>query len=172
MRAPFEIANGRLESICRVAVPMISAGILLFRTRSSLTEVFLVHPGGPYWSGKDLGAWSVPKGIVGRHEDDFAAARREFHEETGFDMSGIESAQDLGAFALSRSKTLRVWAIEGDCEPSDLTSNSFEMEWPPGSGHRRQFPEIDRGEWFDQPRALERITKGQRPVIEAFYSGR
>jgi predicted NUDIX family NTP pyrophosphohydrolase len=150
-------------------MPTISAGILLFRTRSALTEVFLVHPGGPFWAGKDRGAWSVPKGIVGAKEDEFAAAKREFLEETGFDISGNAGAQDLGRFRQSSSKTLHVWAIEGDCEPDALKSNSFEIEWPPRSGFRRQFPEIDRGEWFEHVEAAQRITKGQRPVLEAFY---
>jgi predicted NUDIX family NTP pyrophosphohydrolase len=149
-------------------MPIISAGILLFRNRNSLTEVFLVHPGGPYWAGKDIGSWSVPKGIVRPAEDELACARREFREETGFDISS-ENARDLGAFRQSSSKTIRVWAVEGDCNPVNLRSNSFEIEWPPKSGQSRRFPEIDRGEWFDQVGAEQRITKGQRPLIEAFY---
>ena len=153
-------------------MPTISAGILLFRTRKSLTEVFLVHPGGPYWAGKDIGAWSVPKGVVGHEEDELAGAKREFQEETGFDISESASAQDLGVFRQSRSTTLRVWAVEGDCDPANLTSNLFEIEWPPWSGQRRQFHEIDRGGWFDRLRAVEWIIKGQRPIIEAFYGAR
>ena len=150
-------------------MPTISAGILLFRTRNALAEVFLVHPGGPFWAGKDLGTWSVPKGIVGAEEDELAAAKREFLEETGFDISETADAQDLGRFRQSSAKTLHVWAIEGDCKPDAVKSNSVEIEWPPKSGVRRQFPEIDRGEWFDHVEAVQRITRGQRPVLEAFY---
>jgi predicted NUDIX family NTP pyrophosphohydrolase len=150
-------------------MPTISAGILLFRNRNSLTEVFLVHPGGPYWAKKDIGSWSVPKGIVGPGEDELACARREFREETGFDLTWSENARELGVFRQSSSKTIRVWAVEGDFDPVHLVSNSFEIEWPPKSGQRRQFPEIDRGEWFDQVAAEQRITKGQRPIIEVFY---
>ena len=153
-------------------MPTASAGILLFRTRSCLTEVFLVHPGGPYWARKDLGAWSVPKGIVRPDEDELAGARRELREETGFDISHTASAQDLGVFRQSASKTLHVWAVEGDCKPAALISNLFEIEWPPRSGHRRQFPEIDRGQWFDRTQAVQRITQGQRPILEAFYATR
>ena len=152
-----------------LAMPTISAGILLFRTRNAPTEVFLVHPGGPFWAGRDMGAWSVPKGIVGPQEEEFAAARREFLEETGFDISGTAGAQDLGRFRQSSGKILRVWAVEGDCRPDALRSNAFEIEWPPRSGLRRQFPEIDRGEWFDRLQAVQRITQGQRPVIDTFY---
>jgi predicted NUDIX family NTP pyrophosphohydrolase len=151
---------------------IVSAGILLFRNRNSMVEVFLVHPGGPFWSRKDIGAWSIPKGIVGPAENEFVCAHREFREETGFDISWSAEARDLGAFPQSRSKTIRVWAIRGDCDPADLVSNMFEVEWPPKSGQKREFPEIDRGEWLDQVTALQRITKGQRPIIEAFYGVR
>ena len=115
-----------------------------------------------------MGSWSIPKGIVEPEEDELAGARREFHEETGFDIE-LEKARDLGVFPLSSSKTLRVWAVEGDCDPRNLLSNSFEMEWPPQSGRKRQFPEVDRGEWFDQMTAERKITKGQRPIIQMFY---
>jgi len=150
-------------------MPTTSAGILLFRNRNSQAEVFLVHPGGPFWAGRDLGAWSVPKGIVGPGEDELVGARREFREETGFDLSSEANARELGTFRNSGAKVIRVWAIEGDCDPAKLSSNSFEIEWPPKSGRRLQFPEIDRGGWFDLTEALRRITKGQRQIIEAFY---
>jgi predicted NUDIX family NTP pyrophosphohydrolase len=147
----------------------ISAGILLFRRRDSLTEVFLVHPGGPFWSGKDVGSWSIPKGIVEPGEDELACAYSEFREETGFELRRSASACDLGSFRQSGSKTIRAWAVEGDCDPGKLTSNTFELEWPPKSGQIRQFPEIDRGEWFGQPIAQQRISSGQRPILASFY---
>ena len=148
---------------------VISAGVLLYRRRNSGTEVFLVHPGGPFWVKKDDGTWSVPKGIVEPDEDELAAARREFREETGFDVTAGADARDLGMFPQSSGKRLRIWAIEGDCNPADLTSNLFELEWPPKSARVAQFPEVDRGGWFDQNQALRKISKGQRPVIEKFY---
>jgi predicted NUDIX family NTP pyrophosphohydrolase len=145
----------------------LSAGILLFRHRDGPTEVFLVHPGGPLWAGKDTGAWSIPKGTVEPGEDELACAYREFHEETGFDLNRGVHPYDLGSFRQSNSKTIRAWAVEGDCDPERLISNSFELEWPPRSGLIRQFPEIDRGAWFDPPTARIRILKGQRPILEA-----
>jgi predicted NUDIX family NTP pyrophosphohydrolase len=146
-----------------------SAGLLLYRRRSSSAEVLLVHPGGPYWARKDDGAWSVPKGIVDTGEEELAAARREFQEETGFAVDPSAAARDLGTFPQPSGKRLRIWAIEGDCNPAALRSNLFELEWPPKSGRRAQFPEVDRGDWFDREQALRKISKGQRPVIEKFY---
>jgi predicted NUDIX family NTP pyrophosphohydrolase len=145
----------------------ISAGILLFRHRDSLTEVFLVHPGGPFWSGRDICSWSIPKGIVEPGEDELACAFREFREETGFDLSHAPVPRYLGSFRQSSTKTIRAWTVEGDCDPGKLISNSFELEWPPKSGHIRQFPEIDRGAWFDVASAQQRIVTGQRPILEA-----
>ena len=147
----------------------ISAGLLLHRRRGSLAEVFLVHPGGPYWAKKDDGAWSVPKGLVNPQEDELACARREFKEETGFDAGGGGHERDLGTYPQPSGKRLHVWAIEGDCDPAQLRSNSFTMEWPPRSGRSAQFPEIDRGDWFDRARALLKISPGQRPVLERLY---
>jgi predicted NUDIX family NTP pyrophosphohydrolase len=152
------------------AMPPISAGILLYRRRDSGVEVFLVHPGGPYWAGKDEGAWSVPKGLVDAGEEELACARREFKEETGFDMPGVGRERDLGTVQLPSGKLLHVWAVEGDCNPAELNSNLFEMEWPPKSGRTARFPEVDRGGWFERTRALLKIAKGQRPVIEKFYT--
>ena len=151
-------------------MPAISAGILLYRRRDSGLEVFLVHPGGPYWARKDEGAWSVPKGLVDAAEDELACARREFKEETGFDVPGAGPERDLGTFQLPGGKRLHVWAVEGDCNPAELHSNLFEMEWPPKSGRTARFPEVDRGSWFDRMPALLKITKGQRPVLEKFYA--
>ena len=152
-------------------MPAISAGLLLYRRRGSGAEVFLVHPGGPFWAKKDDGAWSIPKGLVNPHEDELACARREFKEETGFDPSPGASEHDLGTFVQPSGKRLHIWAIEGDCNPADLVSNLFEMEWPPKSGRTAQFPEVDRGAWFDKDRGFLKITKGQRPILEKFYAG-
>lgn len=146
----------------------VSAGILLNRRRGNAAEVFLVHPGGPWWAKKNDAAWSVPKGIVDGNEEHLAGARREFREETGFDVGG--QTRDLGSFRLPGGKLLHVWAIEGDCDPAELRSNAFEMEWPPKSGRAQSFPEVDRGGWFGRSDALRKITKGQKPVIEAFFA--
>ena len=150
-------------------MPAISAGLLLYRRGESGLEVFLVHPGGPFWAKKDAGAWSVPKGLVDADEEELACARREFREETGFDApSGMEL--DLGTFRQPSGKQVHVWAIEGDCDPAQLSSNLFEMEWPPKSGRRARFPEVDRGGWFDRTQALAKITTGQRPILERLYN--
>ena len=151
-------------------MPALSAGLLLYRRRASGVEVFLVHPGGPYWARKDEGAWSVPKGLVDAGEEELACARREFKEETGFDVDGSGPEHDLGTFRLPSGKQLHVWAIEGDCNPAELSSNLFEMEWPPKSGRTGRFPEVDRGGWFNRPQALLKIVTGQRPVVERFYA--
>jgi predicted NUDIX family NTP pyrophosphohydrolase len=150
-------------------MPAVSAGLLLYRRRGPRTEVFLVHPGGPYWAQKDDGAWSVPKGLVNPDEDELACARREFQEETGFDANARGREHDLGTFRQPSGKRLHVWAIEGDCNPDDLNSNSFAMEWPPRSGRTERFPEVDRGGWFDRAQALLKIAGGQRPILEKFY---
>lgn len=151
-------------------MPQVSAGILLYRRTNTGTEVFLVHPGGPYWARKDEGAWSVPKGLVDAGEDELACARREFSEETGLDAPVAGSERPLGSFRLPSGKLLHVWAAEGDCDPAALRSNLFNMEWPPHSGHTAQFPEADRGGWFDGSAALRKIAPGQRAVIERFYA--
>ena len=151
-------------------MPATSAGLLLYRRRDSGLQVFLVHPGGPYWANKDDGAWSVPKGLVDAGEEELACARREFKEETGFDVRSSAGERDLGTVRLPSGKRLHVWAVEGDCDPAQLNSNLFEMEWPPKSGHIARFPEVDRGGWFDRPTALVKIVQGQRPVLEKFYS--
>jgi len=148
----------------------VSAGLLLYRRRGSRPEVFLVHPGGPYWAKKDDGAWSVPKGLANPNEDELACARREFKEETGFETAEGGRERDLGIFPQPSGKRLHVWAIDGDCNPADLKSNLFEMEWPPKSGRTGRFPEVDRGGWFDRESALRKIAKGQRPLIEKFYA--
>ena len=148
---------------------LTSAGLLLYRRAGADTQVLLVHPGGPYWTKKDAAAWSVPKGLVDPGEDELRAARREFTEETGFDPGASGRERDLGVFRLPSGKRLHVWAMEGDCDPANLKSNLFEMEWPPGSGRHARFPEADRGAWFDRQQALLKISTGQRPVLERFY---
>lgn len=141
-----------------------SAGILLYRRQGEATEVLLVHPGGPYWAKKDLGAWSVPKGEFAPGEDALVAARREFEEETGFAVDG--RFIKLTSVKQSGGKLVQVWAVEGDCDASAVRSNTFSMEWPPRSGKEKQFPEIDRAEWFTIEAAKQKILKGQIPFIE------
>jgi predicted NUDIX family NTP pyrophosphohydrolase len=151
-------------------VPAVSAGILLYRCRGERTEVFLVHPGGPFWATKDERAWSVPKGLVNPDENELECARREFTEETGFDAGGMTKEHDLGSFRQPSGKRLHIWAIEGDCDPAALKSNLFEMEWPPRSARTARFPEVDRGSWFERAEALRKIVGGQRPILERFYA--
>jgi predicted NUDIX family NTP pyrophosphohydrolase len=148
-------------------VPQLSAGILLYRRNTAL-EVFLLHPGGPFWARKDDQAWSIPKGLIDADEEPLAAARREFAEETGLALDGAFA--DLGTFRLTGGKQLRVFALQGDCDAAAVKSNTFEMEWPPRSGRRQSFPEIDRAAWFDEATALVKITKGQQPMLEAFFA--
>jgi predicted NUDIX family NTP pyrophosphohydrolase len=123
-----------------------SAGLLMYRSRQDETEVFLVHPGGPYWANKDQGAWTIPKGEYDDEEEPFAAARREFFEETGFTADG--EFLSLGEVRQKSGKLVTAWAFVGDCDPAQLKSNTCEIEWPPKSGMRLQIPEIDRGSWF------------------------
>jgi predicted NUDIX family NTP pyrophosphohydrolase len=148
-------------------MPVESAGLLLYRKRQEL-EVFLIHMGGPFWASKDAAAWSIPKGVISRNEAPLAAAKREFQEETGFTAEGDFLA--LGSFRQNSNKSLTVWAVEGDCDPAQLTSTTFSMVWPPKSGRLQEFPEADRGGWFDRKTALDKIVKGQRPVLEALYA--
>jgi predicted NUDIX family NTP pyrophosphohydrolase len=142
-----------------------SAGILLYRRKGKSVEVFLVHPGGPFWTKKDDGAWTIPKGAIEPGEDPLAAARREFTEETGFGVDG--DFIELGTFKQPGGKHVLVWALEGDCDPKKLVSNEFEMDWPPRSGKRQRFPEVDRGQWFGIARAREKLLTGQRPILDA-----
>ncbi|HXR96171.1 MAG TPA: NUDIX domain-containing protein [Rhizomicrobium sp.] len=146
-----------------------SAGILLYRRRKAL-EIFLVHPGGPFWAAKEFAAWSIPKGVINPDEDPLAAARREFSEETGMMPEG--NATPLGAFRLSSGKTLQAWAMEGEFDPANLVSNGFSMVWPPKGGTLQSIPEVDRGSWFGKDEALTRITKGQKPMLEKFFAAR
>ncbi len=147
-------------------MPERSAGLLLYRARASGPEILLVHPGGPFWARKDDGAWSIPKGLYEEGEDPLLAARREFREEVGTAVDG--PFDPLGEFRLPSGKRLSVWAVEGDLDAGAITSNLFEMEWPPRSGKRAQFPEVDRAGWFSLEAARVKITKGQLPALEAF----
>lgn len=141
-----------------------SAGILLYRRTSGAPEVFLVHPGGPYWRRKDAGAWSIPKGEFAPPEAGLAAARREFAEETGVTLSG--DFQALSPVRQSGGKVVHAWVAEGDCDAAAIRSNTFTMEWPPRSGHTAHFPEVDRAAWFTLPDARERIVRGQRALLD------
>lgn len=140
-----------------------SAGILLFRRNRGL-EVLLVHPGGPFFARKDAGAWSIPKGEYDDSEDALAAAVREFAEETGHSVTG--DFIPLSAIRQKGGKEVLAWAVEGDIDPETIVSNTFEIEWPPRSGKRRQFPEIDRAGWFDLPTAREKINERQRGFLD------
>jgi predicted NUDIX family NTP pyrophosphohydrolase len=141
-----------------------SAGLLLFRRRGSSLEVLLVHPGGPLWARKDDGAWSIPKGEVQENEDTLAAARREVDEETGARPSGTFIS--LSPVRQTGGKIVHVWAVESDFDPASLKSNLFEMEWPPKSGSRRSFPEVDRAGWFDLETAGRKILASQAIVLK------
>lgn len=127
-------------------------------------EVFLVHPGGPIWAKKDLGAWSIPKGEYVDGEDPLAAAKREFVEETSFAPPGI--FLELGELKQPGGKIVAVWALEGNCNPAQLRSNTFTMEWPPRSGRQRDFPEVDRGDWYSIDDARTKLLSGQRPFLD------
>ena len=145
-------------------MPKHSAGLLLYRLKDRGLEVFLVHPGGPLWAKKDLGAWSIPKGECSEGEDPLAAARREFQEETGLAIHG--EFIELGTIRQAGGKLVTAWALEGDCDPAELKSNLFEMQWPPRSGRIAEFPEVDRGSWFTMHEARDRILLSQRPLLD------
>ncbi len=142
-----------------------SAGLLIYRFREDTLEVFLVHSGGPFWKNKDLAAWSVPKGEFEEDEDPLQAAMREFREETGFEVPEGEPLA-LKPVKQSSHKTIHVWCLEGDCDPSAICSNTFELEWPPQSGKMLTFPEVDKAGWFDLDTAKVKLHKGQVPVID------
>jgi predicted NUDIX family NTP pyrophosphohydrolase len=140
-----------------------SAGILLFRRRGSGPELLLVHPGGPFWRNKDLGAWSIAKGEYLEGEDPLAVAKREFEEETGARPRG--DCVPLGELTQPGRKIVTAFALEGDFDPATLRSNTFEMEWPPKSGRKAKFPEVDRAQWFSPAEARGKILKGQSEFI-------
>jgi predicted NUDIX family NTP pyrophosphohydrolase len=137
----------------------ISAGILLYRIRNDVVEVFLVHPGGPYWSRKDDGAWSMPKGETEEGADLLDTAYTEFREETGSPLQGRPTP--LAPLKQPGGKVVHAWAVQGDIDAASIRSNTFAIEWPPRSGKRREFPEVDRGGWFDVPTARRKLLAGQ-----------
>jgi predicted NUDIX family NTP pyrophosphohydrolase len=145
-------------------MPKRSAGLLMYRRITNELEVFLVHPGGPIWASKDKGAWTIPKGEYKQDENPLAAARREFQEETGVTAKG--EFLDLGTVRQKSGKIVTAWAFEGDCDPTELTSNTCEIEWPPRSGRRLEIPEVDRGRWFSIEEAREYMSEEQRQLLD------
>ena len=141
-----------------------SAGILVYRRRADGLEVLLVHPGGPFWAKRDAGTWSIPKGEYLAGEEPADAARREFAEETGWTLAG--SLVPLGDVRQASGKVITAFAAKGDFDPSTLRSNTFEVEWPPRSGRRATFPEVDRAGWFALAEAREKLIEGQRPLLD------
>jgi predicted NUDIX family NTP pyrophosphohydrolase len=145
-------------------MPKQSAGILLYRNAGGRLEVFLVHPGGPFWAKKDDGAWSIPKGEFADNEEPLEAARREFQEETSFSVEG--AFIPLNPVKQPSGKTVYAWAVEGDIDAGAIRSNTFSMEWPKGSAKTKSFPEIDKANWFDLDTAKVKILKGQFGLLE------
>lgn len=145
-------------------MPKTSAGLLVYRFREGRLQVLLVHPGGLFWARKDLGAWSLPKGEFTDSEDPLEAARRELREETGFDLEG--PFEPLTPRKQSGGKIVHAWAVEGDLDPRQIRSNTFLLEWPKGSGRQKEFPEIDRADWFDLEEARRRILPGQAGFLD------
>lgn len=153
-------------------MPKISAGLIMFRRRNNNIEVLLVHPGGPLWTNKDIAGWSIPKGLIDNGEAPLEAAQREFEEETGITASG--EFLPLKSVTYPGGKVVQAWLFEGDCDPSVIKSNDFSMEWPPGSGHFHDYPEVDRAAWFGIEEAKLKIHKGQAPLlneVEQIVSG-
>lgn len=144
--------------------PKISAGILLYRYRDGDLEVLLVHLGGPYWTNKDLAAWSIPKGLCEIDENLLETARREFEEETGFAVDG--NFISLGKLKQSSGKVIHAWALEGELDADKIRSNTFTLEWPSNSGRLREYPEVDKGTWCDLKTARRKIFKGQIPFLD------
>ena len=141
-----------------------SAGILLYRIRDGVPEVLLVHPGGPFWTRKDAGAWSIPKGEFIQEEEPLHAAQREFAEETGTALRGEFAA--LEPVRQKGGKTIHAWSIEGDLDAAAVRSNVFSMEWPPKSGTQKEFPEVDRAQWFTIAEGRSRINPGQAQLLD------
>jgi predicted NUDIX family NTP pyrophosphohydrolase len=153
-----------------------SSGILLYRDRDGATEFLLVHPGGPYWTKRDEGAWSIPKGGIEEAEDSRAAALRELDEELGSGRPELdaETLIDLGSIRQRAGKVVDAWAAEGDFDPDSLDSNTFEMEWPPRSGREVEFPEVDRADWFELEEARRKLLPAQGEFLDRLleYLGR
>lgn len=145
-------------------MPSTSAGILAFRKRNGELEVLLVHPGGPFWRNKDLGAWSIPKGEYSPGDDPEQVARREFREELGIELT--QAVFMLGEIRQRGGKVVTAFAAEADVDVTNFESNMFEIEWPPRSGRKREFPEVDRAEWFDLASARSRINETQATLLD------
>ena len=145
-------------------MPRISAGLLLYRRQGPALEVLLVHPGGPFWRNKDLGAWSIPKGEAEPGEDLLGVAPRELREEVGVDVDG--TFLPLSPVRQAGGKVVHAWAVEADVDANAIVSNTYQMEWPPRSGRQQRFPEVDRAAWFDVAEARRRILSGQVPLID------
>ena len=137
----------------------------MYRRHGANLQVFLVHPGGPFWAKKDEGAWTIPKGEYAEDEQPLEAAKREFQEETGFSLREAEYVE-LGTVRQASGKLVSAWAFEGDCDPQTLVSNICQIEWPPRSRREIDIPEVDRGDWFDVAEARERIQKSQQPFLD------
>ena len=150
-------------------MPPVSAGLLLYRRPQGHLQILLVHPGGPYNVGRKEGVWSIPKGLIEADEDELDAARREFEEETGSRPEG--PFVPLPPVAYRSGKLLHAWAVEGDCDPEGIVSNTFEIEWPPRSGRRQTFPEVDRAAFYDLEQASRMILPAQRPLLKALVRG-
>jgi predicted NUDIX family NTP pyrophosphohydrolase len=150
-------------------VPVLSAGVLLYRRIGERVEVLLGHPGGPLWARKDDGAWSIPKGEYTGDEEPRAAAAREFAEELGLPLPA-GPVLELGTVRLPSGKRLTAYAVEGDLDPARAVSNTFEMQWPPRSGRMQSFPEIDRVEWFGPEVARVKLNRGQVELLERLLS--
>jgi predicted NUDIX family NTP pyrophosphohydrolase len=144
--------------------PPVSAGLILFRRPKGKLEVFLAHPGGPFWAGRDAGAWTIPKGLLDPDEDALAAACREFTEETG--ITPVGPFLPLGSVKQKAGKTIHAWAWEGDADPAKVTSNTMKVEWPRGSGKWVTFPEVDRCEWFTPAEAREKLNPAQAEFLQ------
>jgi len=147
-------------------MPKRSAGLVVWRRSADGLEVLLVHPGGPFWARKDDGAWSIPKGEIDGDEEPLAVAAREFAEELGTLPPALDAAIALGEVRQPGGKIVTAWAVEGDIDVSGVRSNTFDMEWPRGSGRMRTFPEVDRAEWFGPERARVKLLAGQVPFLD------
>lgn len=147
-------------------MPKRSAGLLIFRQSAGYRQVFLVHPGGPFWTRKDEGAWSIPKGLVDEGEDELAAAKREVFEEVGARIEG--DCEWLGEYRQPGGKRVLAWSIEADIDAATVVSNTFRIEWPPKSGLMKEFPEVDRAGWFSLDEAERKILKGQHQILVDF----
>jgi predicted NUDIX family NTP pyrophosphohydrolase len=147
------------------AKPKLSAGVLVYRTRDGVVEVLIAHPGGPFWARKDDGAWSIPKGEYADGDDAWAAAQREFGEELGLPVPAGPRV-DFGPLKQPSGKVVTAFAVRGDLEVTDARSNTFELEWPKGSGRMREFPEVDRVAWFPVAQARTKLLKGQRAFLD------